>query len=258
MVPIPNSAEGEGSVRLRGARQNNLKNIDVAFPQAALTVVTGISGSGKSSFAFDTIYAEGQRRYVECVSTYAKQFLERLPRPDYDSVDGLAPALAIKQSAAAQTGRSTVGTVTEVADHLRLLLARVGDTICGQCRTKVPRHSIDSVLEAILARGPGEVTIWFTLPVYPGEKAKDLWARALARGFVRARPEAGTDPAWSRLDEAMPRGTKARIQVYVDRIARSPENRMRLRESLEVAWREGHGRVFVEQAEGETLCYHDG
>src|SRR5207249_6185337 len=142
-------------VRLHGARQNNLKNIDVEFPRAALTVVTGVSGSGKSSFAFDTIYAEGQRRYVECVSTYAKQFLERLPRPDYDQVDGLAPALAIRQGAAAQTGRSTVGTTTEVADHLRLLLARAGETICGRCGTKVPRHSVDSVLEGILSRGQG-------------------------------------------------------------------------------------------------------
>jgi excinuclease ABC subunit A len=254
-------------VRLRGARQNNLKNIDVAFPRAALTVVTGVSGSGKSSLAFDTIYAEGQRRYVECVSTYAKQFLERLPRPDYDGIDGLAPALAIRQGAAAQTGRSTVGTVTEIADHLRLLLARVGDTICGQCGTKVPRHSVDSVLTAMLARGAEEVTIAFTLPAHPGEKPKDLWARALARGFVRARPSsdaAGPGKrapvlgAWARLDEPAPRGIKAGLRVYVDRVAPTPGNRMRLRESLEIAWREGHGRVFVERAGGETLAYHDG
>ena len=257
-MPSSEKPEAVEFVRLRGARQNNLKNIDVEFPRAALTVVTGVSGSGKSSLAFDTIYAEGQRRYVECVSTYAKQFLERLPRPDYDQVDGLAPALAIRQGAAAQTGRSTVGTMTEVADHLRLLLARVGETICGQCGTKVPRHSVDSVLEAILARGPGEVTIWFEMPAHPRETAKDLWARALARGFVRARAAAAPAGDWSRLDEPMPRGAKAPIQIYVDRLSPAPESRMRLRESLEIAWREGHGQVFVQDPGGETLRYRDG
>src|SRR5205823_718429 len=144
-----------------------------------------------------------------------------LPRPDYDQVDGLAPALAIRQGAAAQTGRSTVGTITEVADHLRLLLARVGETICGRCGTKVPRHSVDSVLEAILSRGPGEVTIWFEMPAHPGETPKALWGRALARGFVRARPKGAP---WSRLDEGIPRGAKAPIQIYVDRLSPTPEH----------------------------------
>jgi excinuclease ABC subunit A len=224
-------------VRLRGGRQNNLKDIDVSFPQAALTVVTGVSGSGKSSLAFDTIYAEGQRRYVECVSTYAKQFLDRLPRPDYDSLEGLAPALAIRQGGAAQTGRSTVGTVTELADYLRLLLARVGETRCGRCGHAVPRHSLDSVLEAVLRGAGEEATLSVVFPARAHETVGALWARALTRGFLRARPT-GTD-GWHRLDEPPPPKCRAPIEILVDRTRTAPENRMRIREALEHAWREG-------------------
>jgi len=242
-------------VRLFGARQNNLKNVDVSFPRASLTVVTGVSGSGKSSLAFDTVYAEGQRRYVECVSTYAKQFLDRLPRPDYDRIDGLAPALAIRQGAAAQTGRSTVGTVTEMADYLRLLLARVGETWCGACGSAVPRHSVDSVLEAILSV-PGEVTISAILPTSAEEGVDAAWARALTRGFLRARGRGQTE--WARLDESRPRGTRLPIEVFVDRLPATLENRMRLREGLELAWREGSGSVEVSRASGDHLSFHDG
>ena len=251
-------------VRLYGARQNNLKNIDVSFPQAALTVVTGVSGSGKSSLAFDTIYAEGQRRYVDCVSTYAKQFLDRLPRPDYDRVEGLAPALAIRQGAAAQTGRSTVGTVTEIADHLRLLLARVGETRCGNCGTVVPRHSVDSVLEATLRTG-GEVAVSAPIkvggpggPGNPGteERLADVWARALGRGLLRARPRGAKE--WLRLDEPPPATSARAIQVLIDRLRATPENRMRLREAIELAWREGDGTLEIESAGGETFTYADG
>ena len=243
-------------VRVQGARQNNLRNIDVSFPRAALTVVTGVSGSGKSSLAFDTIYAEGQRRYVECVSTYAKQFLDRLPRPDYDLLEGLAPAIAIRQGAAAQTGRSTVGTVTELADYLRLLLARVGETRCGRCGHAVPRHSLDSVLEAVLRTGGEEVSVWIVFAARPGESPAALWARALSRGFLRARAR-GTD-GWLRLDEPPPPKLRAPIEILVDRLRPSPEQRMRLREALEHAWREGDGRVTVERASGERATYADG
>ena len=245
-------------VRLFGARQNNLKSIDLAFPKAGLTVVTGVSGSGKSSLAFDTVYAEGQRRYVECVSTYAKQFLDRLPRPDYDRIEGLAPALAIRQGAAAQTGRSTVGTVTEIADYLRLMLARVGRTECGNCGTIVPRHTVDTVLGAILALDGEEVTLWFELEAAGGETREGLWARALGRGFLRARAAGARDSAWHRLDEPPPARLRPPLAVFVDRLAATPENRMRLREGLETAWREGHGRVQVERGGGEVLSYRDG
>jgi excinuclease ABC subunit A len=267
-------------IRLFGARQNNLKNFDVEVPQASLTVVTGVSGSGKSSLAFDTLYAEGQRRYVECVSTYAKQFLDRLPRPDYDRVEGLAPAVAIRQGAAAQTGRSTIGTITELADYLRLLMARVGETWCGACGAPVPRHSVDSVLETILGNGGETVTIStiFAPPEAPAEPAAtkgrrtarkkgavaprsdgaadEVWSRALSRGFTRARGRGQTE--WARLDEPRPDSAQAPIEVFIDRLPATPENRMRLREALELAWREGTGSVEVERASGERLSFFDG
>jgi len=300
----------DSMVRLYGARQNNLRNIDVSFPHASLTVVTGVSGSGKSSLAFDTLYAEGQRRYVECVSTYAKQFLDRLPRPDYDRVEGLAPAVAIRQGAAAQTGRSTVGTVTELADYMRLLLARVGETWCSKCDAAVPRHSVDSVLEEILAVPNVAVTISTRFEAREGETAEQLAARALSRGFLRARRVGSTE--WVRLDEPLAglispgdgagngagtavgatstagaagkaakaapkkRGRPKRvldvglttatalgptadpIEVFVDRLAATPDNRMRLRESLELAWRESLGSVQVARESGETLTFFDG
>ncbi|HEX7079356.1 MAG TPA: excinuclease ABC subunit UvrA [Candidatus Eisenbacteria bacterium] len=255
-MPRRQSGTDDAFVRLFGARQNNLKNLDVSFPRASLSVVTGVSGSGKSSLAFDTIYAEGQRRYVECVSTYAKQFLDRLPRPDYDRIEGLAPALAIRQGAAAQTGRSTVGTVTEIADYLRLLLARVGETRCSSCRNVVPRHSVDSVLEATLRHGEEEVAVAVTLHARPGERLPQVWERALSRGFLRASPRDAA--AWLRLDEPLPAGAKGPVRVLVDRLAAVPANRMRLREALELAWREGDGRVEIERPSGQTLTYADG
>src|SRR5437773_8623601 len=133
------------AIEVRGARQHNLKNFDVSFPRGRLTVVTGVSGSGKSSLAFDTLYAEGQRRYVESVSTYAKQFLDRLPRPEVDSIHGLTPAVAIQQAAPARTARSTVGTATEIYDYLRLLFARLGLVHCGQCGERVRADSPSSI-----------------------------------------------------------------------------------------------------------------
>ena len=255
-VPRRDFVPPDSFLRLFGARQNNLKSIDVAFPHASLSVITGVSGSGKSSLAFDTIYAEGQRRYVECVSTYAKQFLDRLPRPEIDRMEGLSPAVAIRQGAAAQTGRSTVGTITEIADYLRLLLARVGETRCSRCGSLVPRHSVDSVLEGALQFAGEELSVAATLPARPGEKPAEVWARALAAGFLRGQPRGVSE--WLRLDEPLPPGSKGPIRILIDRVRAVPENRMRLRESIELAWREGEGRLEVERATAETLTFADG
>src|ERR1700729_1220576 len=149
MEPVSNS------IVVRGARVHNLKNIDFEIPHNSLTVVTGVSGSGKSSLAFDTIYAEGQRRYVESLSAYARQFLERIEKPDADSIDGIAPAVAIRQKNPPRNPRSTVGTATEIYDYLRLLFARVGRTYCATCGNEVKKDTVDEVADAILALGAG-------------------------------------------------------------------------------------------------------
>src|SRR4026208_1531319 len=144
----------EEAIEVRGARVNNLKNIDVEIPRNQMTVVTGVSGSGKSSLAFDTIYAEGQRRYVESLSAYARQFLERMDKPDVDEVRGIAPAIAIRQKNSTRNPRSTVGTQTEIYDYLRLLYARVGTTICRVCGHEVFRDSPESVADQVLRSLP--------------------------------------------------------------------------------------------------------
>src|SRR5512140_1574155 len=143
------------NIVVRGARVHNLKNIDFEIPHNSLTVVTGVSGSGKSSLAFDTIYAEGQRRYVESLSAYARQFLERIEKPDLDVIDGIAPAVAIKQKNQTRNPRSTVATATEIYDYLRLLYARIGRTFCSNCGKEVKKDTVDEVAERLLALGEG-------------------------------------------------------------------------------------------------------
>src|SRR5215212_9125349 len=146
---------GASSIVVRGARVHNLKNIDFEIPHNTLTVVTGVSGSGKSSLAFDTIYAEGQRRYVESLSAYARQFLERIEKPDVDLIDGIAPAVAIKQKNQTRNPRSTVATATEIYDYLRLLYARIGRTFCIQCGAEVKKDTVDEVAERLIKLGDG-------------------------------------------------------------------------------------------------------
>src|SRR6202451_4667465 len=172
------------SIVVRGARVHNLKNIDFEIPHNALTVVTGVSGSGKSSLAFDTIYAEGQRRYVESLSAYARQFLERIEKPDVDLIDGLAPAIAIKQKNTTRNPRSTVATATEIYDYLRLLYARCGTVHCVWCDGLVKRDSMDEIAEAVLALGEG-TRLQALFPVGKATPAMETDTKAAARPGVR-------------------------------------------------------------------------
>src|SRR5512140_2567184 len=176
------------AIVVRGARGHNLKNIDFEIPHNTLTVVTGVSGSGKSSLAFDTIYAEGQRRYVESLSAYARQFLERMEKPDVDSIDGIAPAVAIRQKNTTRNPRSTVATATEIYDYLRLLFARVGRTYCMQCGTEVKKDTVDEVADAVLALGEGN-RLHVLFPVRAPEGAT-IEAAPKERGRKKAAPPA--------------------------------------------------------------------
>src|SRR2546423_3508467 len=171
-MPVTRAAAAADIV-VRGARTHNLKNIDVSLPAGSLIIITGVSGSGKSSLAFDTIYAEGQRRYVESLSAYARQFLERMEKPDVDEIDGIAPAVAIRQKNTTRNPRSTVATTTECYDFLRLLFARAGRTYCPNCGTQVQRDTVDQVAARMLAAEPG--SRWYALfPVKVGADTKEL------------------------------------------------------------------------------------
>ena len=182
---------------VRGARVHNLKNIDFEVPHNALTVVTGVSGSGKSSLAFDTIYAEGQRRYVESLSAYARQFLERIEKPDADAIDGIAPAVAIRQKNTTRNPRSTVATATEIYDYLRLLFARVGRTYCANCGREVKKDTVDEVADAIFALDP-ETRLQVLFPLQKPGSLTEESAEKAARSS-RAKKSAAT----GQLSEAL-------------------------------------------------------
>src|SRR2546425_1077311 len=238
-------------VVLRNVRQHNLKGITVEFPRRALSVVTGPSGSGKSSLAFDTLYAEGQRRYIESLSTYAKQFLERMPKPLVDAMEGLSPAVAIEQKNPTTSSRSTVGTATEIADFLRLLWARAGTQTCLQCGQAVKRDTVQEAVDYVLTgdgmrdagngkRDTGNVIVAFPLPQSAHRPDVEIAAQLQAAGFVRAQ----VDGDVVRLDE---NGAEGRVRegkdvlVMVDRIAATAENRGRLADALATAFSEGEG-----------------
>ena len=241
-------------ITVHGARQHNLKNIDVAIPRNSLTVITGLSGSGKSSLAFDTIYAEGQRRYVETLSTYARQFLDQMERPDVDSIDGLSPAISIEQKTTSRSPRSTVGTITEIYDYLRLLYSSIGVPHCPICGNEISRQTTEQILQHVLMLKP-EDRIMVLAPIVRGRKGeykKDL-EKLLRQGFERAR----IDGVLRSLNEDIPLDKRKNhtIEVVVDRLLVKPGIEKRLEASIETATRLANGLVVIAVVNGEERLY---
>ena len=237
----------DDAIKLRNVKVHNLKGIDLDVPLDKFIVVTGVSGSGKSSLAFDTLYAEGQRRYIESLSSYARQFLERMDKPDADLIEGIPPAIAIQQKAVTKNPRSTVATVTEAYDYLRVLFARIGTIHCLTCGRPVARDTIDAIVESLYALPP-ETKVLISFP-WPAEKG---FASLKKLGFFRFVTDAGVHEAnW----QAVPKtGT---LDIFVDRLALDPADRERLVDSLESALKHGGGRVKVRTEDGRELDFSD-
>ncbi len=239
-------------ISIRGAREHNLKGLNIDIPRNKLVVITGISGSGKSSLAFDTIYAEGQRRYIESLSTYARQFLGMLEKPDCDQITGLSPAIAIEQRSSARNPRSTVGTTTEIYDYLRLLFARIGKPFCPKCDKPISSQTTDQIVDNLLSE-PAGTSLVILAPLVRGRKGeyRELVSQAKRRGYVRMRVDGEIYEV-----EAVPvleKYKKHNIELVVDRLTVRPEARKRVADSVELALKEGQGKciVLVERGKGE-------
>jgi len=234
---------------VRGARQHNLRNVSCEIPRDRLTVITGPSGSGKSSLAFDTIYAEGQRRYVESLSAYARQFLEQLAKPDVDSIEGLSPAIAIEQRALARNPRSTVGTVTEIADYLRLLFARVGVPHCPRCGRRIEAQTVQQIVDGVLGGADGD-RLAILAPICRGRRGdlKVELERLRREGFVRARIDGATVDLGE--DLVLDRSAAHDLDVVVDRIVLRAGIKSRVTDSVELALKLGDGRLLIDDMSG--------
>lgn len=243
-------------ITVRGARQHNLKNIDVDIPRDKFTVITGLSGSGKSSLAFDTIYAEGQRRYVESLSAYARQFLDQLEKPDVDSIEGLSPAISIEQKTVSRSPRSTVGTVTEIYDYLRLLYSSIGQPHCHQCGQPITRQSVEMIVSGILELPAGE-RVMVLAPVVRGRKGefKKELEKFHKDGFVRAR----IDGEMMQLDEeiVLDKRKNHTIEVVVDRLLIKEGVKERLTESVRTALKLTNGGVLISIVDGDEKLYSE-
>ena len=247
------NASGTRAITIRGAREHNLKNVDVEIPRDRLVVFTGLSGSGKSSLAFDTIYAEGQRRYVESLSAYARQFLEMMQKPDVDQIDGLSPAISIEQKTTSKNPRSTVGTVTEIYDYMRLLWARVGVPYSPATGLPIESQIVSQMVDRVLALPEG-TRLYLLAPVVRGRKGeyrKEL-AEYLKKGFQRVK----IDGTFYELAEAPTLDKKFPhdIDVVVDRIVVRPDLAQRLAESFETALKLAEGLAVIEYADAPAAA----
>src|SRR5205807_9462653 len=234
---------------VHGAREHNLKDITVRLPRHRLICITGLSGSGKSSLAFDTIYAEGQRRYVESLSAYARQFLQMMEKPDVDHIDGLSPAISIDQKTTSRNPRSTAGTVTEIYDYLRLLYARVGHPHCPRCGREISKQSIEQIADQVLGLAEG-TRLMITAPMVQARKGehRDVFEEARRAGFVRARVDGELRDLSEPID--LDKKYKHDIEVVVDRVVIGPELSSRLNDSLEQAAKLGGGLILLIPIDG--------
>lgn len=236
--------KNQNKIVVRGAREHNLKNINVEIPRNTFVVITGLSGSGKSSLAFDTIYAEGQRRYVESLSAYARQFLGLMEKPDVDYIEGLSPAISIQQKAAPRNPRSTVGTITEIHDYLRLLYARVGEPYCWKCGDPIQRQTVQQIVDAVM-KFPADTKLHILAPVVRGRKGqfKEVFREIKRKGFLRVRVDGKIRGISDKI--ILHKDKKHNIEVVVDRIVLENEIKERLTESIELALKVGSGLVIV-------------
>jgi len=245
------------SIRIRGAREHNLKSIDLDIPRDRLIVITGVSGSGKSSLAFDTVYAEGQRRYVESLSAYARQFLEQMDKPDVDLIEGLSPAISIEQKTTSKNPRSTVATVTEIYDYLRLLYARVGRPFCYRCGKPIASQTVSQIVDQVLAL-PAGTKIQVLAPIVRGRKGeyRQIFVQMRKEGFVRVRVNGVLHDLDQPID--LDKNKKHTIEVVVDRLVVSDTLGRRLADSLETALKLAEGIVTINQAErGQDLTFSE-
>ncbi|MBX6773107.1 MAG: excinuclease ABC subunit UvrA, partial [Chloroflexi bacterium] len=247
---------------VRGAREHNLKNIDVEIPRDKLVVITGLSGSGKSSLAFDTIFAEGQRRYIESLSSYARQFLGQIEKPDVDDIQGLSPAISIDQKGASHNPRSTVGTVTEIYDYLRLLYARIGQPHCPRCGRPVTRQTVQQIVDAILSLPEGS-RIMILAPIVKDRKGEHekVFEDARKAGFVRVRVDGEVRDLSEEI--VLDKNRKHVIDVVVDRLvvhhgtSNGSDDTARIADSVETALRMGQGVVTVAVVGGEDVLFSE-